>query len=319
LTGSQKVEGSTPSSSTKFFRQAILSNPTRLNSYFMLLGVHVSIAGHIYEAITRAAQLGCSAVQIFSRDPRQWRKSKLETEDIAEFRKRRQNCKIEKVFIHIPYLINLASPYNILYRGSIKAYLQDMREAEALGAEYIVTHMGSHKKSGETQGIKRITQALNKIMDKTAKSPVGILLENTAGSGSWLGYKFEHQRTIIEGIEDKSRIGVCLDTCHAYVAGYDLASAEGYNATIAELDGSVGLKRLKLIHLNDTRDKLSSHRDRHAHIGKGRIGLKGFRRIVSDPRLKDTALILETPKDSEDADKKNLNSVRRMLRKKHGV
>ncbi len=281
----------------------------------MLLGVHVSIAGHIYEAITRAAQLDCNTVQIFSRDPRQWRKSKLEAKDIAEFRKRREKSKIEKVFIHIPYLINLASPYNILYRGSIRAYIQDIREAGALGVEYIVTHMGSHKKSGEVQGIKRITQALNKILDKTAKSPVCILLENTSGSGSWLGYKFEHQRLIIDGIEDKSRVGVCFDTCHAYVAGYDLASAEGYKATITEMDELVGIQKLKLVHLNDTKDKFASRKDRHEHIGKGRIGLEGFRRLVSDPRFKNVAFILETPKDSEDADRINLNTVRRLVGK----
>jgi len=280
----------------------------------MLLGVHVSISGHIYEAITRAQDLGCNTVQIFSRDPRQWRKSKLEAKDIAEFRKRREKSNISPVFVHIPYLINLASPYNILYNSSVKAYIEDIRESEALGVEYIVTHMGSHKKSGELKGIKRITQALNKILDKTAKSPVCILLENTSGSGSWLGYKFEHQRLIINGIEDKKRIGVCFDTCHAYVAGYDLASAEGYNATIAELDELVGLKRLKLIHLNDTKDKLASHRDRHEHIGKGRIGLEGFRRMVCDPRLKDVAFILETPKDSEDADRINLQTVRKLKR-----
>jgi len=251
-------------------------------------------------------------MQIFSRDPRQWRKSRLKPADIEEFRKRREKSNISLVFIHIPYLINLASPYNILYNGSIRACIEDIREAETLGAEYIVTHMGSHKKSGEVPGIKKITQALNKILDRTAKSSVSLLLENTSGSGSWLGYKFEHQRLIIDGIEDKKRIGVCFDTCHAYVAGYDLASAEGYNATIAELDELVGLKKLGLIHLNDTRDKLASHRDRHEHIGKGRIGLEGFRRMICDPRLKDVAFILETPKDSDDADRINLQVVRKL-------
>jgi deoxyribonuclease-4 len=281
----------------------------------MLLGVHVSIAGHIWESIDRAQTLGCSAMQIFSRDPRQWRRSKLKAEDIREFRLRREKSGIKKVFIHIPYLINLASPYNILYQGSLRAYIQDMKEARDLGADYIVTHMGSHKESGEKQGLKRITAALNRILDKTRDSPVGILLENTSGSGSWLGYKFEHQRQIIDGLENKKRVGICFDTCHAYTAGYDLASPQGYLKTMESLDRIVGLKKLKLVHLNDSRDGLGSHADRHEHIGKGKLGLEAFRRIVNDPRLEGTAFVLETPKDSDSADKRNLKAVKKMIKK----
>jgi deoxyribonuclease IV len=285
----------------------------------MLLGVHVSIAGHIWESIDRAEALGLSAMQIFSRDPRQWRRSKLKPEDIEEFRQRRQHSPIQKVFIHIPYLINLASPYQMLFQGSVRAYIQDMREAQALGADYVVTHMGSHKESGERVGLKRITSALNKIIEKTKDCPVGILLENTSGSGSWLGYVFEHQRKIIDGIENKKRLGVCLDTCHAYTAGYDLSSAEGYREAISSLDQAVGLKRLKLVHLNDSRDGLGSHLDRHEHIGKGHIGLEGFKRILNDPRLAQMAFILETPKDSEGADKRNLSTVKKLIKRKNGL
>ena len=278
----------------------------------MRLGLHVSIAGHIYESITRAEVLGCNTMQIFSRDPRQWRRERLSLEDIEEFRRRRQKSKITPVFVHIPYLINLASPYSVLYRDSIKAYIDDILETELLGADYIVTHMGSHKKSGEQKGLKRFTLALNKILERTKKSKVVILLENTSGSGSWLGYKFEHQRQIVDGVEQENRIGICFDTCHGYAAGYDLATAEGLNETINQLDKIVGLDRLKLIHLNDTKDRLSSHRDRHEHIGKGKIGLEGFRHILNERRLKDMPFILETPKDSEDADKVNLAVVRKL-------
>jgi len=278
----------------------------------MRLGLHVSIAGHIYESITRAEALGCNTMQIFSRDPRQWRRERLSLEDIEEFRRRRQKSKITPVFVHIPYLINLASPYSVLYRDSIKAYIDDILESELLGADYIVTHMGSHKKSGEQKGLKRFTLALNKILERTKKSKVVILLENTSGSGSWLGYKFEHQRQIVDGVEQENRIGICFDTCHGYAAGYDLATAEGLNETINQLDKIVGLNRLKLIHLNDTKDRLSSHRDRHEHIGKGKIGLEGFRHILNERRLKDMPFILETPKDSEDADKVNLAVVRKL-------
>jgi len=281
----------------------------------MLLGVHVSIAGHIWESIDRAEALGCNVMQIFSRDPRQWRRSKIKAEDIREFRLRREKSGIQKVFIHIPYLINLASPYNVLYQGSLRAYIQDMKEAQDLGADYIVTHMGSHKESGEKQGLKRITVALNRILDKTKDSSVGILLENTSGSGSWLGYKFEHQRQIIDGLENKKRVGICFDTCHAYTAGFDLSSPEGYSKTIESLDRIVGLKRLKLVHLNDSRDELGSHADRHEHIGKGSLGLEAFRRIVNDPRLAGSAFVLETPKDSENADKRNLKTVKKLIKK----
>lgn len=276
------------------------------------LGVQVSIAGHIYEAIDRALALGCNTMQIFSRDPRQWRKRRLADQEMEEFRRRRAESGIAPVFVHIPYLANLASPFSSLYRSSIKAYIEDIKETETLGVEYLVTHMGSHKKSGEARGIKRITSALNKILERTKKSPVKILLENTSGSGSWLGYKFEHSRRIIDGIEQKNRIGICFDTCHGYSSGYDLASEEGYQETIRQLDEIVGLARLKLIHLNDTKDKLGSNRDRHEHIGKGKIGLEGFRRLVNDRRLKDAAFILETPKDSDGADKANLSAVKRL-------
>ena len=278
----------------------------------MRLGLHVSIAGHIYESITRAEALGCNTMQIFSRDPRQWRRERLSLEDIEEFRRRRQKSKITPVFVHIPYLMNLASPYSVLYRDSIRAYIDDILESELLGADYIVTHMGSHKKSGEQKGLKRFTLALNKILERTKKSKVVILLENTSGSGSWLGYKFEHQRQIIDGVEQENRIGICFDTCHGYAAGYDLATAEGLNGTINQLDKIVGLDRLKLIHLNDTKDRLSSHRDRHEHIGKGKIGLEGFRHIVNERRLKDIPFILETPKDAQEADKVNLAVVRKL-------
>jgi len=271
------------------------------------------VAGHIYEAIDRAKALGVTTMQIFSRDPRQWRKARLSLEDIEEFRKRRTESNIAPVFMHVPYLINLASPFAVLYRDSVKAYIEDIKEAEALGVEYIVTHMGSHKKSGEDLGIKRITSALNMILKRTKKSPVKLLLENTSGSGSWLGYCFEHSRRIIDGLEQKQRVGICLDTCHAYAAGYDLASEDGYKETMRQLDTIVGFERLKLIHLNDTKDILSSHRDRHEHIGKGKIGLAGFRRLLHDRRLKDVAFILETPKDSESADKQNLAVVKKLI------
>lgn len=278
----------------------------------MLLGVHVSAAGKIYEAVDRAHALGCNIMQVFSRNPQRWRDSHLDPADIAEFRRRKEALKIKFVFIHIPYLINLASPNPRLYKGSIEAYVEDIGEAYKLGADYIVTHMGSHKDTSEPAGIRRLTRALNKITAATIDSPVGILLENTSGSGSWLGYKFSHQKKVIQGLKYKERFGLCLDTAHAYLAGYDLSSASGLQEFLARVDKTVGLDLIKLIHLNDAKDKLGSHRDIHAHIGKGHIGLEGMKRIINHPKLRDVPFILETPKDSDNADRVNLELVRQL-------
>lgn len=278
----------------------------------MLLGVQVSSEGKIYEALGRAEELGCNTMQIFSRNPQQWRHDFLAPEDIAEFIKRRQNFKINPVFIHISYLINLASPNPRLYQASIEAYIEDILEATALQADYIVTHMGSHKDTSEAEGIKRLIIALNTILEKTKNSKVGILLENTSGSGSWLGYKFSHHREIIRGIKQKERVGLCLDTAHAYLAGYDLATPQGLKNTLQEIDKLLGINLIKLIHLNDAKDKLGSHYDRHQHIGKGKIGREGLKRIINHPKLRDLPFILETPKQTEQDDTINLKMVRKL-------
>ncbi|MDD5119951.1 MAG: deoxyribonuclease IV [Candidatus Omnitrophica bacterium] len=282
----------------------------------MILGVHVSGAGKIYQALDVAHSLGCDTMQIFSRSPQTWRNgSQISPDDIKEFKFRRKKLKINPVFIHISYLINLASPDIRLWRGSIQAYIEDIREAEKLGVDYIVTHMGSHKDTSEDAGIKRLIEALNIIIEKTKGSKVGILLENTSGSGSWLGYRFYHQHKILKGINEKTRVGLCLDTAHAYLAGYDLAVKEGLDKMIDEIESMVGVKLIKLIHLNDAAGELGCHHDRHDHIGKGNIGLAGMKRIINHPKLKNIPMILETPKSAADSDKKNLDLVRRLGRR----
>jgi deoxyribonuclease-4 len=278
----------------------------------MLLGLQVSTEGKIYEAPQRAKSLGCNTMQIFSRNPQQWRKDFLEPQDIQEFIRRQSACGIRPFFIHIPYLINLASPNPRLYEASIEAYIEDMVEAEALKADYIVTHMGSHKETSEEAGIQRLIEALNRIADKTKNTSVGILLENTAGSGSWLGYKFSHQKKILEGLSQKKRFGLCFDTAHAYLAGYDLATKEGLDETLAEIEDLVGTSLIKAIHLNDAKGKLGSNVDRHDHIGKGSIGLEGMKRIINHPKLRDLPFILETPKKNDTDDLMNLETVRRL-------
>jgi len=278
----------------------------------MLLGVHVSSEGKIYEAVERAHKLGCNTMQIFSRNPQRWRNNSLAPQDIAEFNHRREEFNIKPVFIHIPYLINLASPNPRLYEVSIEAYIEDILEAGNLRVDYIVTHMGSHKKTSEAEGIGRLIQALNIILEKTKDIKVGILLENTSGSGSWLGYKFIHQKEILQGLKYKERVGLCLDTAHAYLAGYDISTQVGLEAMLHEIEALVGINLIKLIHLNDAKDKLGSRHDRHEHIGKGKIGLEGIKRIINHPKLKDLPFILETPKKSDEDDAMNLNTVKKL-------
>jgi len=251
-------------------------------------------------------------MQIFLRNPQRWREDFLAPKDIAEFQKKQEKFKIRPLFIHIPYLINLASPNPKLYSASIEAYIEDILEAQMLKADYIVTHMGSHKETSEEEGLARLIAAIERILEKTKNSHVGILLENTAGSGSWLGYKFSHQKEIIQDLKYKERLGLCLDTAHAYLAGYDIASKDGLEKTLDEIEKLVGISRVKLIHLNDAKGELGSRHDRHEHIGKGKIGLKGLRRVINHPKLRNLPFILETPKKSEADDIMNLNTVRKL-------
>jgi deoxyribonuclease-4 len=281
----------------------------------MYLGVHVSIGGHIAESIDRASALGCTAMQIFSRNPRQWRQLSLKAEDAEEFRRRRQASRIKVVAVHIPYLINLATDYDVLYKKSIAAYIEDIRETSLLGAEYLVTHIGSCKGLGPQEGLRQFARALNIVFEETRDiKGVRLLLENTAGSGHWLGHSFADHRYIFDNVKDRSRLGVCLDTAHLLAAGTDIRQPQVFGAVLDGIARKLGKKALRIVHLNDSKGDCGSHLDRHEHIGKGFIGLKGFRHIVNDPRLEDVAFILETPKDRPHDDKVNLDRVRRLMK-----
>ena len=277
------------------------------------IGVHVSIAGHIYESLERAHALGCNTMQIFSRNPRGWQSSKLADPDVKEFRLLKAKYGINPVVVHIPYLINLATPNDDLYNRSINAYIEDVKQVDRLGAEYLVTHLGSHVGSGETNGIKRFSDALGLISERS-KPKAMILLENTAGSGDGIGYRFEQLKQIIESQKDPSGIGVCLDTAHAFAAGYDIKSKTGLANTLKDFDKLLGLGRIKVIHFNDSLSEFDSHVDRHQHIGKGRIGLEAMGRIIRHPKLKNAAFILETPKDTDKDDKKNIATAKRLCK-----
>jgi len=283
----------------------------------MRIGVHVSIAGKIYESVDRAAALGCETMQIFSRNPRGWAASALSSDDAAEFKKRRSRADIFPVVVHIPYLINLATPDDRLYWKSIDAYTEDVRRADLLGAEFFVTHLGSHTGSGEEAGIRRFSDALNRVIGK-ARPRTMILLETTAGSGSWLGYRFEHLREILRVLKRRENIGVCFDTAHVFEAGYDIVSKKGLDETLDRFEAVVGKGLIKVVHFNDSLTERSSHADRHAHLGKGKIGLAALARIINHPKLKDAAFIMETPKKTEKDDRMNLAVARRIAGRRRG-
>lgn len=277
------------------------------------IGVHVSIAGKIWESLERAKRLKCNTMQIFSRNPRGWQASELSTADIERFKFLKETYDIRPVAVHIPYIINLASPDEKLYKRSIIAYMEDLERADLLGAEYFVTHLGSHVGTGEKGGIARFSRAINDIINNV-KPRATILLENTAGSGSWIGYKFEHIKRIISAISKPDKVGVCLDTAHTFEAGYDIKTKAGLERTLKDFDRLVGTERIKVVHFNDSISSLGSNVDRHQDIGKGMIGLEAMGRIVNHPKLKDAAIIMETPKESDKDDMRNIAVARKLLK-----
>lgn len=277
------------------------------------IGVHVSIAGNIWESLERAKALGCNTMQIFSRNPRGWQAAEFNTPDVRKFRTLKEKYGIKPVAVHIPYIINLATPDNGLYKKSIIAFIEDLERADILGVEYFITHLGSHVGSGEDSGIRRFSDALSDIIKKVSPKTT-ILLENTAGSGSWIGYKFEHIKRIIDNISDAKNVGVCLDTAHTFESGYDIKTKTGLNETLKEFDTLVGTDLIKVVHFNDSLSDIGSHVDRHQHIGKGNIGLEAMERIINHPKLKNAAFILETPKMSDRDDKRNLAVVRKLIK-----
>jgi deoxyribonuclease-4 len=281
----------------------------------MRIGLHVSIAGKIYESLDRAKALDCDCMQIFSRNPRGWQSTEFAPSDTAQFRKMKEDLKICPVVVHIPYLINLATPEEELYRKSISAYIDDLKRTDELGAEYFVTHLGSHVGSGEDGGIGRFAKALNEVIDE-AEPKTMILLENTAGSGSMIGYRFEHIKRILDSLDNSENIGVCLDTAHTFESGYDIRTKTGLDSTLKEFNKLIGLERIKVVHFNDSLSSLGSHVDRHQHIGKGNIGLGGLKRIINHPKLKDAAFIMETPKDTDKDDVVNMRAARKMVKDK---
>ncbi|MBN1140195.1 MAG: deoxyribonuclease IV [Deltaproteobacteria bacterium] len=276
-----------------------------------ILGAHMSIAGGIDKAIGRGVKVGCDAIQIFTKNASQWRAKPLGDEEIARFRSAWAASAIGPVAAHDSYLINLASPDPAVRRRSIEAFGDELRRCALLKVPDLVMHPGAPLESGEDNGIARVADAFRELLE-TAPDGVRILVENTAGQGSCLGHRFEQLAPILAGLPEE-RFGVCFDTCHAFAAGYDLSTPEGYREVMAEFDDRIGLNRIALFHLNDCKKGCGCRVDRHEHIGSGAIGREGFQSLLRDERFLTIPKILETPKGDDDGmDARNLALLREL-------
>lgn len=281
----------------------------------LLLGAHMSIAGGVSKALDRGSSIGSNAVQIFTKNNRQWAGPAIDEDDVARFKAEMPAQGIEYAVSHASYLINLATPKDPLWEKSIAAHANELERAHAYGVPHVVLHPGAHTGSGIEAGIDRIAAALNEVHKRTpACDDTMTLLEIMAGQGTVIGSKFGELNAIIEQVEDKSRVGVCLDTCHTFAAGYDIREADSYAKVMADLDSELGIDQVKCWHFNDSKGDLGSNLDRHVHIGQGAIGTEAFKLIMNDPRWAGIAMLLETPKkeDLKD-DVMNLETLRGLV------
>jgi deoxyribonuclease-4 len=279
----------------------------------MLLGAHVSITGGFDKVVTRGENIGCDSIQIFTKSQRQWSAKKIDESQVKRFKEALSKSRIKAIVVHTAYLINLASPKEDILEKSKKAFVEEMDRAEILNIPYLIFHPGAHLDSGEKRGIESIAEGLNISLSARRGYKVMPLLETTAGQGTNLGYKFEQLVAIRDLLEEKGRVGVCLDTSHIFAAGYDIRTKNVYENTMDTFDEIVGLSLLKTLHINDSKTDLGKHVDRHEHIGKGKIGLEAFRLLVNDERLKSIPGCLETPGSEEDF-KNNLQTLKNLLK-----
>lgn len=279
------------------------------------LGAHVSIAGGVAEAPGRARLIGATTFQLFLGSSNRWFSKAISEEEAGRFREEVAREGFTAPVAHSCYLINLASPEAKTGEMSVAALEEELTRAGQLGVAGVVIHPGAHMGEGEAAGLGRIAGRINAIFDKLPDNPTPILLETTAGQGTCLGWRFEHLAELIERTEDKRRIGVCLDTCHVFAAGYELRTATGVAETLRRFDETIGLGRLRTIHANDSKTPFNAHRDRHEHIGRGSLGEGAFAALLRDPRLRAVPFILETPKDRDpEDDRMNLETLRRLAR-----
>ena len=276
-----------------------------------LIGAHMPTTGGLQNAITSGHDIGCTAVQLFTASPRQWKAAALKTETVDAFRDAWQHTAMGAVISHDSYLVNLAAPSEEVYQKSLVAFRDELERCEQLGIPWVVTHMGSYLNTSEEEGLAKLVESAKRLLADTAGYRVGIAMETTAGQGTNLGYKFEHLRRVMDGNQGDTRLGVCLDTCHIFVAGYDI-STNMLRSVLDEFDGVIGLDRLKAVHANDAQKGLSSKVDRHAHIGQGTLGEAPFHELMNEPRLKSVPIILETP-ESETMHRENLAHLVRLI------
>jgi deoxyribonuclease-4 len=309
-----------------------------------LFGAHMSIAGGFHNALLAAQAHRCDTVQLFVSQPKawpvtppqaqagrkglgsgriftknanQWNAKDLTDDEVRLFRRTLRQTRLRFPTAHDSYLINLASPDDALYRRSLEAFVVEMQRAERLGLRYLVTHPGAALDSGEEAGLARVARALDEVHRRCPGFRVQVLLETTAGQGTTLGHRFEHLARILSLVEEPDRLGICFDTCHVFAAGYDLAPERAYRATMKDFQRLIGLNRLRVFHLNDSLKPHGSRVDRHAHIGRGCLGLEPFRLLVNDRRFRNRPMLLETPKEGpggEDMDAVNLATLCSLLR-----
>ena len=281
----------------------------------MWFGAHVSAAGGVDLALGRAFDFEMTACQLFTKNERQWAAKPLDPAVVERFLGKREETGIGHIISHDSYLINIASPDDAMWEKSRQALMEELRRCDILGVPYLVSHPGAHVGSGVDAGIARLGEAVNRIHDEMPDSKAMLLLETTAGQGTCLGAAFEEIAAMIELIEDKDRVGVCLDTCHVFAAGYDIRDKDGYEATMNAFDAIIGLDRIKCVHLNDSLKALGSRVDRHAHIGEGEIGKTGFELLINDRRFEGLPGVLETPKGADGSeDRMNLATLKSLIR-----
>jgi len=279
------------------------------------IGIHTSTAGGPETAAERAYRLGCSAFQIFSSSPRQWKPYSLATSQCESMSRLRAQYDLKPLVIHANYLVNLAGANDEFYRKSVEAFQGEVQRAVALCAEYLVLHPGSFRNQTREQGLNRVAAGIAVAVESVPHhETLTVLIENTAGSEFSLGGSFEQVAELVAKLKPLIRVGACIDTCHTHVAGYDIVSAEGYEETIRHLDQTVGLADVRVWHCNDAKAARGSHLDRHQHIGQGTIGMATFKRLLNDPRFAQCAFIAETPIDEPGDDKRNVDALKKLVK-----
>ena len=284
--------------------------------FMAILGAHMSIAGGYFKAVEKARAATCDCVQIFTKNNNQWRAGPITDDDVSLFQTALKENKIKHCVSHASYLINLASPQGDLLDKSVEAMAVELQRAQLLGIPYVIVHPGSYTTSSEALGIRQIARSINRVHKLVGNASSMILLENVAGQGSNIGWNWEQLAKIIELTVQADRLGVCIDTCHTFAAGHALSPKTEFKKTLAAINRTIGIDRIKAIHLNDSKKPFGSRRDRHEHIGQGDMGLEPFRLVLNHYRLKRIPMYLETPKgegDGEDLDAMNLRTLRSLL------